>query len=142
MNKRLYIENLINKYKEKNDFTGEISEEKIKSTEEALMVSFSDDYKWFIKNYGSGGVLGIDILGIAKNNISTVKNSTQKLREAFNLESNFYVIEDCDEFFYCGKSKEEKIYYWDRDGGVGQVESENFLNFLQDRISGAAEDFN
>lgn len=137
---RPYIEGLITKYEEENDFTGKTSTEQIELLENSLKISFSSDYKWFLEEYGSGGVLGIDILGIAKNNISTVFKTTDRLRKEFNLDDNLYIVEDCDEFFYCGKSEEEKIYYWDRESGIGQVEAENFLEFLNDRILGAVED--
>lgn len=134
------LEKLFDKYEEENDFTGRASIEQIEMSENYLKVSFSNDYKWFLENYGSGGVLGIDILGIAKNGISTVKNTTERLRKDFNLDDKLYIVEDCDEFFYCGSSEEERIYYWDREGGIGQVEADNFLEFLHDRILGAIED--
>ena len=137
---RLDIEKIINEYEEKNACTGKTAVEKIKLAEDSLGVVFSNDYKWFLENYGSGGVLGIDISGIAKNNIATVVNITKKLRKDFDLDDELYVVEDCDEFFYCGKSKEEKLYYWDREDGIGQVEANSFLEFLQNRILGAAED--
>lgn len=137
---RIDIEKLINKYEEEYDFTGKISMEQIKLVESNLEISFSSDYEWFLENYGSGGVLGIDVLGIARNNIATVANITERLRKEFNLDDKLYIVEDCDEFFYCGKSGEDKIYYWDREDGIGQVEADSFLEFLQYRILGAAED--
>lgn len=76
---RTAIEKVIYNYKEENDFTGKTSIEQIESTEDNLGVSFSNDYKWFLKNYGSGGVLGIDILGLAKNNVEIVVNTTNRL---------------------------------------------------------------
>lgn len=136
---RFDIEELIDKYEERNDFTGKTSTEQIKLLEKNLEISFSSDYKWFLRKYGSGGVLGIDILGIGKSNISTVSKTTDRLRKEFNLEDNLYTVEDCDEFFYCGKSKEDKIYYWDKESGLGQVEANTFLKFLSDRILGAVE---
>jgi len=137
----LDIKNLFDKYGEEFDFTGGTSPEQIKLLENELNVSFSTDYKWFLENYGSGGVLGIDILGIAKNDISTIGNTTKRLRNEYGLDSNLYVLEDCDAFFYCGNSQNEKIYYWDRDGGIGPIEANDFLTFLKERISGMAEDF-
>ncbi|AIS61221.1 hypothetical protein JL58_13460 [Listeria ivanovii subsp. londoniensis] len=138
---RIDIEKLINKYEEEYDFTDKISMEQIKLVENNLGISFSSDYVWFLENYGSGGVLGIDVLGIARNNIATVENITERLRKEFNLDNKMYIVEDCDEFFYCGKSGEDKIYYWDREEGIGKVEAGSFLEFLQNRIIGAAENF-
>ncbi|MBC6308206.1 SMI1/KNR4 family protein [Listeria sp. FSL L7-1582] len=133
------ITQLISQYEEDKDFTGGVSLKEIKLSEDELSVAFSEEYKWFLEHYGSGGVLGIDILGIAKNGISTVKNTTMRLRKEYNLAPYLYVVEDCDEFFYCVNSNDSKVYYWDREEGVGEVVANDFIAFFEERVSGMKE---
>ncbi|MBC2674413.1 SMI1/KNR4 family protein [Listeria booriae] len=80
------IQKLIEQYGEENDFTGGISLVAIKQAEELTGTQIPDAYRWFIERCGSGGVLGIDIIGIGKNNTYIVSKITKQLREQFNCE--------------------------------------------------------
>ena len=63
MNTKELIIDFINKHATPHDFTGGISEEKITKIENDLQTILPESYKWFLRNYGSGGVYGVDILG-------------------------------------------------------------------------------
>ncbi|AXN38137.1 SMI1/KNR4 family protein [Peribacillus butanolivorans] len=54
---------LINQYMEKGDFIGEVSDDNIAKAEKILEVNFPPEYKEFVKNFGSGGICGVDVLG-------------------------------------------------------------------------------
>ncbi|ETB70618.1 hypothetical protein A943_13985, partial [Bacillus sp. CPSM8] len=60
------VEQFIKENAEDDDFTGGISIEKINEIQENLNVKLPESYKWFLKNYGSGGIYGVDILGHGK----------------------------------------------------------------------------
>ena len=66
------IIDIIKRYGEENDFYGKISEDDIKLVEKSLGIIFPESYKWFILNYGSGGICGVEILGIENKEDSTV----------------------------------------------------------------------
>ncbi len=57
------VEQFLNDNAKERDFTGGIGEDKISKIEQDLKVKLPESYKWFLRNYGSGGVYGIDILG-------------------------------------------------------------------------------
>ncbi len=57
------IEEFIKENAEDDDFTGGISEEKIKEIQNRLNVKLPESYKWFLNKYGSGGIYGVNILG-------------------------------------------------------------------------------
>lgn len=58
-----------------NDFTGGIGEDKILKIEKNLQVTLPVSYKWFLRNYGSGGVYGIDLLGYDFGGASVVETN-------------------------------------------------------------------
>ncbi|MBC1804920.1 SMI1/KNR4 family protein [Listeria booriae] len=129
------IHNLIEQYGEEGDFTGSVSSVAIKQAEELIDTQFSPEYRWFIEKYGSGGVLGIDIIGIGKNNSYVVSKITRRLREQFNLPNNLIVIEDCDAFYYCLNTDDSKVYFWDKIDEMGEIVALDFLSFLEERIN-------
>ncbi|MFE5426364.1 SMI1/KNR4 family protein [Peribacillus simplex] len=51
------LQEFIKQYGEDDDFTGGVSEDKLKETEQKLQVPLPESYKWFLKNYGSDGSL-------------------------------------------------------------------------------------
>lgn len=70
----------INKYREAGDFSGEVFDQVIRNTEQILEVNFPLEYKLFIKKYGSGGICGVEVLGIEDENYSSVVESTKRYR--------------------------------------------------------------
>ncbi|MBC2163787.1 SMI1/KNR4 family protein [Listeria booriae] len=133
------IQKLIEQYGEENDFTGGASSIAIKQAEELTDTQLPTAYRWFVERYGSGGVLGIDIIGIGKNNRYVVSKITKQLREQFDLPNNLIVIEDCDEFYYCLNTDDSKVYFWDNIDGMGEIVALDFFSFLEERIRDMSE---
>ncbi|MEF2093315.1 SMI1/KNR4 family protein [Bacillus sp. CFBP9009] len=53
------LQEFIKQYVEDDDFTGGISEDNVKETEQKLQVSLPESYKWFLRNYGYGGLFSL-----------------------------------------------------------------------------------
>ncbi|QHA93614.1 SMI1/KNR4 family protein [Bacillus sp. N1-1] len=136
--------NFINSNAEPDDFTGGIDIKQIENVQDSLKLKFPESYKWFLNDYGSGGLYGIDILGVAKSNISTVVIETESYRD-LGLNDNLVVIEDVDEFAYClDTSKMENnecpVVAWNKQGGLDDFNTaENFYEFLLQRLLDAKE---
>lgn len=127
------IVEMIEKYKEDNDFFGEVSEEYIRKAEGFLNVKFPIKYREYIKKYGSGGICGVEILGVEGKLGASVVKATEKYRK-LGLEKDMIVIYDAGEFFMCmrGKSDEEKVFVGDRSGKEPVVNYNSFEEYLLD----------
>ncbi|SDC80479.1 SMI1-KNR4 cell-wall [Melghirimyces thermohalophilus] len=137
------ILSMIQQYGNNRSFTGPVDDSRIKQIENMLEVTLPDDYKWFVRNFGHGGIAGVEILGIAKTEIPTCVKSTQTYREE-GLPHSLVVIENCDEWVYClDTSKlvngECPVIDWDFLGNAGIQTYKNFYEFLSDRFSDAVE---
>src|SRR5699024_347814 len=99
MNKEKLI-NFMMRYMEPEDFTGGVDKRQVNYIQDTLNIKLPESYKWFLYNYGSGGLYGVDILGVAKANIYTVVNEGDKYR-VVKMSENLVVIEDIDEDAYC-----------------------------------------
>ncbi|MGZ0050647.1 SMI1/KNR4 family protein [Brevibacillus gelatini] len=135
----------IQEHSDDTDFTGGVADEVIEKVEGELKVKFPQSYKWFLKNYGSGGIFGVDILGCGKSSIPSVVSNTQRLRN-LGLPLEYIVIENCEEFFYCLDTRnsldgECPIISWDRVAGYSGKRADNFFDFLSDRFSEAKENW-
>ncbi|ADC51496.1 hypothetical protein BpOF4_17275 [Alkalihalophilus pseudofirmus OF4] len=107
------IEEMINEYIEDGDFIGKVSDEAIEKAEEVLKVKFPRDYRKFVKHYGSGGICGVDILGIKGVDYASVVEKTQQYRE-LGLPKKYIVIENVGEFVYCLDTLENfNVVRWD-----------------------------
>lgn len=115
--------NTIKEYSEDGNFIGEVSNDEIISVaEKELGLNLPEEYKWFIKNYGQGGIggvqiLGVQILGVSKVNRSMFRDVTVDYRN-YSLPNNLIVVENCDEWLYCLDTNTEKVIAWDRISGV------------------------
>ena len=91
-------------------------DDKIKNAEEELGIKFPEQYKWFLKKYGHGGVLGIDTLGVIEktNSFPVVRYTKQCIGS--NLKKEYIVIEDIDEYYYCLSMEDGKVRDWDFRG--------------------------
>ena len=140
---RKEIEKTIAANIEKGYFTGGTTENMVKQIEESLNINLSESYKWFLMNYGSGGIFGVNILGVGKSNNPIVVTETTEYRR-YGLEKNLVVIEDCDEYVYCLDTSELidgecPVVSWDQHFGVDSIEAINFNDFLLERLSDAEE---
>ncbi|AKL97872.1 SMI1/KNR4 family protein [Endomicrobium proavitum] len=133
------LEDLISKYSKVKSFTGGVNGKKIAYIEKELNVILPEQYKWFLAKYGYGGVLGIEILGAALNNTYPVIEYTQNCRE-YNLNKQWIVIENCDEYYYCLSCEDGKVRDWDLRKKT-YYEYPNFVDFLYETIMDSAENW-
>jgi hypothetical protein len=133
------VEELIKKYDKGDDFIGGVSEDKIEVAEKELEIKFLEEYKWFLREYGHGGVLGIDTIGIIeKTNSFPVVRHTKEYRK-HKLGHDYIVIEDHGEFYYCINLSNGKVESWDYIG-FKYVYADSFLDYLYIHINNKVED--
>lgn len=133
------IMSMIEEYSEAGDFIGKIEhEEVISDAEKELGTNVPEQYKWFIKNYGQGGIGGVQILGVSKVNRPVFRDITIEYRN-YGLPINLIVVENCGEWLYCIDLKTEKVIAWDRISGVLGERYNTFLDFLADRFNDEIE---
>ncbi|MFD2655656.1 SMI1/KNR4 family protein [Gracilibacillus thailandensis] len=143
MNKEELI-NFIKRNMEPDDFTGGVDGKQIEYVQDTLKLKLPESYKWFLNNYGSGGLYGVDILGVAKSNIATVVIETESYRD-LGMSENLVVIEDIDEYAYCldtgnMENNECPVIAWNKQGGLDDYNTaENFYEFLSQRLLDAKE---
>jgi len=135
---------MIRQYGENDDFTGPVDESRIEQIENMLDVTLPEDYKWFVRNFGHGGIAGVEILGVAKTEIPTCVRYTQRYREEHGLPRSLIVIENCDEWVFCLDTSELNngecpVIDWDYLGNVGVQRYKNFYTFLLDEFTEAVE---
>ena len=125
----------------KNLLNGKINEEDIKLVEHSLNIIFPESYKWFISNYGSGGICGVEILGIENKENSSVIYGTEKYR-MLGLESGCVVIEDLGEFIMCIDTNDrDKIIRWDRVNKIKEYRYNDFYEYLIDTFKEAIDNW-
>ncbi|MGN9865472.1 SMI1/KNR4 family protein [Bacillus swezeyi] len=139
------VEKFIKENADAEDFTGGINKEIISELEDKLQLNFPKSYKWFLQNYGSGGMYGIEILGFV-NGKATVVEHTEDYRRHFNLPRGIAVIEYIDEFSYCLDTNkmidgECPVILWANEAGYGRTVAENFLNFFFERLKEKKENW-
>ncbi|XOQ15351.1 MAG: SMI1/KNR4 family protein [Shouchella clausii] len=136
--------NFIKRNMEPGDFTGGVDGKQIDYIQDTLKLKLPDSYKWFLTNYGSGGLYGVDILGVAKSNIATVIIETESYRD-LGMSENLVVIEDIDEYAYCldtsnMENNECPVIAWNKQGGLDDYNTaENFYEFFSQRLMDAKE---
>ncbi|MEZ0118731.1 UNVERIFIED_ORG: hypothetical protein ABRZ91_002688 [Heyndrickxia coagulans] len=128
---------------ESDDFTGGVDEKQIEYVQNTLEVQLPKSYKWFLTNYGSGGLFGVDILGVAKSNIASVVIETKNYRD-LGMSNNLVIIEDIGEYYCLDTSKMENnecpVIAWNRQGGLDDFNTaKNFYEFLSQRLLEAKE---
>jgi antitoxin YobK len=137
--KRFIRENM-----ESDDFTGGVNEDQINLVQNELGVELPDSYKWFLASYGSGGLYGVDILGVGKSNRVPVVDNTRRYRD-LGLDKDLVVIEDAGEFVYClytskMDNKECPVIVWNRPDGLDDYSTaKDFYEFLSQRLLDAKE---
>jgi hypothetical protein len=132
---------MIARYEEENDFYGKLKENDIEYVQSVLKVKIPESYSWFILNYGSGGICGVEVLGIEKKDDSSVVNVTERYRK-LGLDSECIVIEDLGEFIMCiNTSKENEIIRWDRVNKTNEFRYKNFYEYLIDTFQEAIDNW-
>lgn len=131
------LRNLIKKYETKGDFThADVSDAMIESAERELKVKLPTQYIAFLKEFGHGGVCGIDTLGVGLTGRIIFRDTTLEYRRR-GLAQNLVVIENCDEWLYCIDCGNYKVVSWE-DGYV-ENEYDSFDDYLTRRVNEAAE---
>lgn len=134
----------IDKNKELDDFTGGANESQIILVQNELGVAFPESFKWFLTTYGSGGLFGVDILGVAKANRVPIVTNTKNFRD-LGLDKGLVVIENAGEDAYCLNTKEMEdnecpVVAWNKQGGLDDYNTaNNFYEFITQRLLDAKE---
>ncbi|MDM5186114.1 SMI1/KNR4 family protein [Bacillus sp. DX4.1] len=139
------ISRLTKQFEEPGDFFGGIDEELICKYEQHLNCRFPESYRWFLHQYGGGGVLGIDITGGKSLETSTLISNTKSYR-TMGMPEEYVVIYDLDEYVYCldtGNLIEGEcpVLSWDFVSKRPYVKYNNFYEFFLDRLEIAIEDY-
>ncbi|MFC0186698.1 SMI1/KNR4 family protein [Fictibacillus aquaticus] len=135
------IVNMINEYFEEGDFSGAISDEDIEKAERALAVHFPLEYKAFLKSYGSGGICGVEILGVEGSEYASVVEGTERYRK-LGLPNKYIVIENVDEFVYCLNTVEGyQVVRWDDTSKKEVIRYSSFDEYLQDSFQEAIDNW-
>jgi len=132
---------MINEYVEKGDFIGKVSDDDITRAEETLGVTFPIEYTEFIERYGSGGICGVDILGVEGANYASVVEFTERFRK-LGLPKKYIVIESVDEFIYCLNTvKDYNVVRWDDISKREINRYRTFDEYLQDSFQEAIDNW-
>lgn len=139
------LQEFIREYGKVDDFTGGVSEDKVKETEQKLQVSLPESYKWFLRNYGYGGFFGVDIIGYGFTGPAVV-DATKGHQKYYGLIDGLVVIEDIDEFAYCLDTNkmidgECPVITWDNQEGYGVKLADNFLDYFIERLEEAKDNW-
>lgn len=146
------IDNMINQICEEEDIdkslifaipSGEI-DNKILEVEKVLNLVLPDSYKWFLRNYGSGGMEDYDYFGIEcdREDVSmyTVVYMTEMYRKK-GLDNYLVVIEHNGDYVTCidtsqkDDNGESPIVTWSwLDNGKVIKKSENFASYLKEKL--------
>ncbi|WNS43285.1 SMI1/KNR4 family protein [Paenibacillus sp. MMS20-IR301] len=113
---------MIEEHGEEKDFFGGTSEQIIANSEKILNLKFPQKYREFLKQYGSGGICGVEILGVEGDFGASVVKATERWRE-MGLDMGLIVIEDSGEFVRCMYSadfNDERVFSWNRGGGLSE----------------------
>ncbi|WP_160680565.1 SMI1/KNR4 family protein [Clostridium sp. C8-1-8] len=137
------LKDLITIYYDEGLFIGSIDQSLIDDIEIKLRVTLPESYKWYVKNYGSGGI-GTHIIGaVTKQNLPVV-NSTERYR-CYNMPDGLVVVADVGEWVYCldtnrMKNCECPVITWsmhDKDGIIDI--NNNFYEFLLESLNEAID---
>lgn len=99
------------KIKEYKDFTayGPVNDDDIKEAERELELRFNDEYKYFLKEYGTASANGHEFFGICDySRLNIVVETLKRRKENSNVPGDLYLIEDVGI---------DKIYTWQNESG-------------------------
>ncbi len=133
------IINMINQNKENAIFSGAVDEKIIQKGEKLLDVILPDQYSWFIKSYGYGGIGGVEIYGVPLTKEPQFAEVTLYYRKN-GLPKQYVVIQNCDEWLDCIDTANGKVVTWsayDEDGVI--VAYDSFYEYLIDSFQEAID---
>lgn len=104
-------------------------------------MNFPPEYKEFVKKFGSGGICGVDVLGVEGADYASVVESTKRYRK-LGLPKKYVVIENVDEFVYCLSTIDEhNVVRWDDISKKELNRYSSFNQFLQDSFQEAIDNW-
>lgn len=123
----------------KGDFTyAKVTDSMLIEAETRLALKLPNAFKWFLINFGQGGIGGIEVFGFGKNGKMVFVDETIKYR-SYGLPKNVILIENCDEWVYCIQPQNGRVGMWS-PGDVNCKDSfESFEAYLLDRINDILE---
>ena len=87
------IVKIISQYEEKGDFTHpNVDDKDLYDAEKILNLKIPEQYVWFLKNYGHGGLDGIETLGVGKNGKMIFVEKTLEFR-SYGLNDDKIVMD-------------------------------------------------
>ncbi|HHY2675857.1 TPA: SMI1/KNR4 family protein [Bacillus toyonensis] len=135
------IISIISTYEKDGDFMGVVNEDTIQETAQMLNLTFPNSYLWFLKQYGSGGLDGMDINGCETTAAdSSVVYHTKLYRETYNLPEQYIVLNDIDGTVTCLDTNQMKdgecpVVFWNRfSKELYAITYENFSDYLLDSL--------
>lgn len=130
---------LIKKHESKGDFTHAIvTEGMLDEAEKRLGIEILEEYRYFLKKFGHGGIGGIEVLGVGKNGSLIFEKETLKYR-TYGLPNELIAIENCDEWVYCVNSMNGKVVMWSRGDIEYSEKFDSFEKYLHDRVNDILE---
>ncbi|AXK16700.1 SMI1/KNR4 family protein [Bacillus sp. COPE52] len=140
-----WIANIFSEREEKGDFFGGVEDEFINQLEKRLDCKFPDNYRWFLKHYGGGGILGIDLTCAGYIDNSPILSETGVHRK-MGLPNSYVVIWDVGEYVYCLDTSslvnsECPVVTWDFVSKKTVLEAKDFYEFLSRKLKSAIEDY-
>ena len=136
------INDMIDNYMKERDFFGSTTEDQISGAEKFLGFRFPDEYREYISKYGSGGICGVEIVGVEGGLGASVIKATERWRK-LGLNKSFVVIRDSGEFIMCMEAVENDpcVYSWDRSDPTYKREYDDFTAFLIDAFREAIDNY-
>ncbi|MDO8156494.1 SMI1/KNR4 family protein [Bacillus toyonensis] len=135
------IISIISIYEKDGDFMGVVNEDTIQQAAQMLNLTFPNSYLWFLKQYGSGGLDGMDINGCETTAAdSSVVYHTKLYRETYNLPEQYIVLNDIDGTVTCLDTKQMKdgecpVVFCSRfSKELYAITYENFGDYLLDSL--------
>lgn len=75
-------------------YTGGVSQMEIKKAQKQLGLTFSEDFIYYLLNFGQIEASGIKLLGISNKSLTSVVKVTLEERKRHSIPDGFYVIEN------------------------------------------------
>ena len=136
MNER--IAKLVSDHEEDGFFTHmALTSDMIESAQELLGLTIPQQFTDYLKNYGHGGIGGVEILGIGLTGAMLFLETTLRYRK-YGLPQNLLVIENVDEWVYCIDCDTGAVVSWSQIDGV-RPEFPDFDEFVISEFEDAIE---
>ena len=129
----------IKQYETAGDFTyASVSDEMLEQSEQILKITIPEEYRQFLKEFGHGGIGGIEILGVGKNCKKIFEQETLKYR-SYGMPEELIVIENCDEWVYCINTMDGAIVKWLKGCAEYAMAFSSFDEYLLSRLNDIIE---